>query len=36
VTGGRRQHFRGNAERLVDDVGVIEVTAERLNTMPEF
>jgi hypothetical protein len=24
------------AERLVDDVGVIEVTAERLNTMSEF
>jgi hypothetical protein len=26
VIGKRRQHFRGNAERLKGDVGVLEAT----------
>jgi hypothetical protein len=36
VTGGRRQRFRGNAERLEDDVSVLEVTPSGLKTASAF
>jgi hypothetical protein len=36
VTGGRRQRFRGNGERLEDDVSVLEVTPSDLMAASAF
>jgi hypothetical protein len=36
VTGGRRQRFRGNGERLEDDVSVLEVTPSDLRAASAF
>jgi hypothetical protein len=36
VTGGRRQHFRGNTERLEGDVSVLEVTPSDLRAASAF